>query len=141
MADGATTPCAIGIWRMDGGGGGSPEMLLRAAEAARWHYDFALAERLAQAAADAGAGFGAACSRRRPRPAGRPAEAADPLVRLRELAGTDAERAQLAIAHIDCLWVLPRASPDGLRVAEQAEAEITDPALAAESPRGGPGWC
>ncbi|HJQ45378.1 MAG TPA: AAA family ATPase, partial [Amycolatopsis sp.] len=46
----------IATWRLDGGGG-RPEQMLAAAVAARWHYDFALAERLARAAQSGGAGF------------------------------------------------------------------------------------
>jgi len=123
----------IGIWRMDGGGGGRPELLMRAAEAARWHYDFALAERLAQAAADAGAGFGARLlAAQSVVLQGRPAEALEPLVRLAEMAGNDTERAELAIVHIDTLWVFLGRPLDGLRVAAAAEASITDPALRAD---------
>jgi DNA-binding CsgD family transcriptional regulator len=126
-------PLRIGIWRMDGGGGGRPEILLRAAETARWHYDFGLAERLAQAAVDAGAGFGARLlAAQTAALSGRPVEAAEQMVRLREFAVTDADRAALAIAHIDCLWSYLGRPTDGLRVAEQAEPEIADPKLAAE---------
>ena len=118
---------------MDGGGGGRPEILLRAAETARWHYDFALAERLAQAAVDAGAGFGARLlAAQTAALQGRPDEAAEQMVRLRDRAATDAERAQLAIAHIDCLWSYLGRPADGLRVAEAAEPEIADPQLKAE---------
>jgi DNA-binding CsgD family transcriptional regulator len=123
----------IGIWRMDGGGGGRPEVLLRAAQAARWHYDFALAERLAQAAADAGAGFGARLLAAHSIVLqGRPAEALEPLRVLAELARTDTERVELAIVHIDTLWVFLGRPQDGLRVAAAAEASISDPALRAE---------
>lgn len=126
-------PLRIGIWRMDGGGGGRPEILLRAAEIARWHYDFGLAERLAHAAVDAGAGFAARLlSAQTAALSGRPAEAAEQMVRLRDQASTDAERASLAVAHIDCLWSYLGRPADGLRVAEQAEREITDPHLKAE---------
>jgi DNA-binding CsgD family transcriptional regulator len=126
-------PLRIGIWRMDGGGGGTPEILLRAAQTARWHYDFALAQRLAQAAVDAGAGFGARLlAAQSVALQGRPAQAAEQMVELRHRAATDAERAQLAIAHIDCLWSYLGRPADGLRVAEAAEPEIADPQLKAE---------
>ena len=46
----------VATWRLDGGGG-RPELMLAAATTARWRYDFPLAERLARAAVDAGAGF------------------------------------------------------------------------------------
>jgi len=121
----------IGIWRMDGGGG-RPDVLLRAAQTARWHYDFALAERLARAAADGGAGFEARLlAAQSAALQGRPAEAADLLVRLLDQARTDAQRAHLAIAHIDVLWSYLGRPADGLRVAEAAEAAIADPELRA----------
>src|SRR5207237_455036 len=63
---------------------------------------------------------------------GRPADALEPLVRLADLAGNDAERAELAIVHIDTLWVYLGRPLDGLRVAAAAEASITDPALRAD---------
>jgi DNA-binding CsgD family transcriptional regulator len=123
----------IGIWWMDGGGGGSPDLLLRAAEAARWRYDFALAERLAQAAVDAGAGFPARLlAAHTIALQGRPADALEPLRLLAELARDDAERVELAIVHIDTLWVHLGRPLDGLRVAAAAEASITDPALRAQ---------
>ncbi|MGH9005013.1 MAG: LuxR family transcriptional regulator, partial [Acidimicrobiia bacterium] len=49
----------VAAWRLDGGGA-RPELMLAAATTARWHGDFPLAERLARAAIDAGAGFEAA---------------------------------------------------------------------------------
>ncbi|MGQ0624667.1 MAG: AAA family ATPase [Sporichthyaceae bacterium] len=119
----------IGVWRMDGGGG-SPDILLRAALDARWHYDFTLAERLAHAAVDAGAGFEARLLQAQCMALqGRAAEAADQLGLLAEFAGGDAERATLAVVHIECLWTLLGRPTEGLRVAERAEAAISDPAL------------
>ncbi|MGW5106113.1 AAA family ATPase [Nocardia sp. NPDC004123] len=48
----------VAVWRLTAGGAG-PELLLTAARIARWRYDFPLAERLATAAAQAGAGYDA----------------------------------------------------------------------------------
>lgn len=122
----------MGIWRMDGGGG-SPDVLLRAAHAARWRYDFDLAERLARSAADAGAGFEARLlGAQSAALQGRPEDAADRLALLAEFARTDADRARLAIVHIECLWTQLGRTGEGLRVAERAEAAITDPALRRE---------
>lgn len=119
----------IGIWRMDGGGGG-PEILLRAAHAARWRYDFALTERLARAAVDAGAGFEARLLEAHSLALqGRPEDAAERLALLAEFTRTDDERVALAVVHIECLWTFLGRPTEAMRVAERAEAAITDPAL------------
>jgi DNA-binding CsgD family transcriptional regulator len=49
----------VATWRLLAGGG-QADVLLEGATIARWRYDFPLAERLARAARDAGAGFDAA---------------------------------------------------------------------------------
>src|SRR5207249_10655478 len=46
----------VATWRLEGGGA-RPGLMLAAATTARWRYDFPLAERLAAAAVEAGAGF------------------------------------------------------------------------------------
>lgn len=48
----------VAAWRLTAGGG-DPRLLLEGATIARWRYDFPLAERLARAASEAGAGFDA----------------------------------------------------------------------------------
>ena len=48
----------VATWRLQGGGA-QPDRMLAAATTARWRYDFPLAERLATAAIEAGAGFDA----------------------------------------------------------------------------------
>lgn len=122
-------PLRMGIWRLDGGGG-SPDVLLRAAQAARWRYDFDLTERLARAAADAGAGFEARLLEAQSLALqGRPEDAADQLALLAEFVRDDAERARLAVVHIEVLWTQLGRTAEGMRVAERAEAAITDPAL------------
>ncbi|HVE26232.1 MAG TPA: AAA family ATPase, partial [Sporichthya sp.] len=122
-------PLRIGIWRMDGGGG-SPEVLLRAAHAARWRYDFTLTERLARCAVDAGAGFEARLLEAQSLALqGRPEVAADRLTELAEFARTDDDRVRLAVVHIECLWTFLGRPTEGMRVIERAEAAITDPAL------------
>lgn len=119
----------VGIWRSDGGGG-SPEVLLRAANAARQRLDFPLTEHLARAAASAGAGLEAhLLAAAAAALEGRPQAAADSYVELRELAATDTERMQVAVAHIETLWAYLGQASEGLRVAGQAEATIADPVL------------
>ena len=49
----------VASWRLEGGGA-RPDLMLAAAATARWRFDFPLAERLARAAIEAGAGFDAA---------------------------------------------------------------------------------
>ncbi|MBA3741700.1 helix-turn-helix transcriptional regulator, partial [Sporichthya sp.] len=63
---------------------------------------------------------------------GRPEDAADQLAMLVEFARTDAERARLAVVHIEVLWTQLGRTGEGMRVAERAEAAITDPALRRE---------
>ena len=105
-----------------------PDLMLAAAREARWHYDFPLAERLATAAFDAGAGFEAAvlaaqvaCLR------GRVAEAQERLTALADQATTDAQRGLAAVNLIDTLGVYRGSMDEGLRLAERIEARITDP--------------
>lgn len=122
----------LGHWRLDGGGGRS-DLLLHAARTARRHYDFPLAERLARAAADAGGGFeadllAAAATMLQ----GRPVDADRQFARLRSAVATDRERADLALAHIDCLWFYRGRMDAGLVVAEQAERDIADPDIRRE---------
>ncbi|MGE4426340.1 MAG: AAA family ATPase [Solirubrobacteraceae bacterium] len=119
----------LGLWRLDGGGG-DPHTLLRAARIARWHYDFGLAERLAAAAVDAGAGFEARLLRAQAAALqGRPDDAGRQLAALAGAVHGDAERARLAVAHIDVLWLCLGRVDEGLEVAAHAEATISDPVL------------
>jgi DNA-binding CsgD family transcriptional regulator len=121
----------VGVWRLDGGGGQSGVMLAAAADA-RWHYDFGLAERLARAAGDVGGGFDAALLAAQALALqGRPAEAEAELAKLGEL-DSDAERARLAVARLDMLWLYLGRMDEAQRVAAAAEASISDPALRAE---------
>jgi DNA-binding CsgD family transcriptional regulator len=122
----------VGIWRLDGGGG-DPEGLLGAAHAARWHYDFALAERLARAAVDAGAGFGGRLlAAQTSALQGRAEDAERELADLALRVSSDEERARVAIVRIDGLWLSLGRMQDGLRVAEEADATISDPDLRTE---------
>jgi DNA-binding CsgD family transcriptional regulator len=117
----------VATWRLQGGGA-QPDRMLAAATTARWRYDFSLAERLATAAIDAGAGFDAAlvaaqlaCLQ------GRAEEAHERLTLLAEQATDDARRGVVAVSHLDCLAIYMSRMDEGLRMAEQAETTIADP--------------
>jgi DNA-binding CsgD family transcriptional regulator len=117
----------VATWRLQGGGA-QPDRMLAAATTARWRYDFPLAERLASVAIDTGAGFEAeflaaqlACLQ------GRAEEADERLTTLAGKATDDAQRGAVAVAHLDCLAIYMSRMEEGLQMAEQAEAAITDP--------------
>jgi hypothetical protein len=118
----------IATWRLECGGA-SPALMLRAAHEARWSYDFDLAARLAEAAVDAGAGFEAkllavqiAALR------GGSAEVESDLEKLAAEATSDAERGALVLTRLDTVAFNLAKIDEGLRLAEAAEAEISDPA-------------
>ncbi|MGE4426336.1 MAG: AAA family ATPase [Solirubrobacteraceae bacterium] len=122
----------VGIWRLDGGGG-DPGVLLGAARAARWHYDFGLAERLARAAVESGAGFeGRLLAAQTAALQGRAEDAERQLAGLAPEVVDDDQRARVAIARIDGLWLSLGRMREGLRVADEAEAAISDPDLRKE---------
>lgn len=139
----------VASWRLTGGGG-SAALMLEAATMARWHYDWELAERLALAARQAGAGFDASLLLAQlVGLQGRTARAESMLDQLAEDAMDDAQRARVAMSRLDGLLYSVRPAA-GLRLAEQAEASIRDGALrdeitarrlwilaAAEGPRAG----
>lgn len=117
----------VATWRLQGGGA-QPDRMLAAATTARWRYDFPLAELLATAAIEAGAGFEAsllvaqlACLQ------GRAEEAHERLTGLAEQASDDAQRGVVAVSHLDTLAIYMSRMDEGLRMAEQAESTITDP--------------
>jgi DNA-binding CsgD family transcriptional regulator len=121
----------IATWRLDGGGARA-DLMLEAATMARWRYDFPLAERLARAAVECGAGFDAALLAASLASLQGRAEADAELLDLASQARTDVQRAQAAIAAVDHFGFY-RADPDrGLQVAEQAEQSIEDPTWRAE---------
>ena len=96
----------VATWRLDSGGA-DPERLLAAAEAARRAYDVPLAERLARAAASAGAGFPALLlAAQMAGLQGRELEAEAELATL--IGNDDDERARLAVARLDNLRFLGR---------------------------------
>ena len=112
------------------GGGGDPDLLLRAADTARWAYDFALAERLARAAVEEGAGFEAALlAAQTAGLQGHGARAEEDLAALAAAATDDAQRCRVAHIHLDALMFDPARLGESLELAERAEASIGDAAL------------
>jgi len=119
----------IGTWRLEGGGG-SPELMLTAARTAHSSNDFALAERLAEVAVEAGAGFEAALlAAQLAGLQGRGAEAEAALAALAEQAVEDSQRVSVAIARLDNDALFHGQVDEGLRAAEKAESELSTPAL------------
>lgn len=114
------------VWRLDGDWA-SPEVMLMAASTARWQYDFPLAERLARAAVEAGGGFEAELlAAQMAEVQGRSAEAEEQFRHLAGTARTDTERALVAIAHSNHLCYEVGRIEDGLELADEAKAGITD---------------
>ena len=117
----------VGTWRLEGGGA-QPELMLAAATTARWRYDFPLAERLATAAVEAGAGFEAELlAAQLVGLQGRADDAHLRLVALADRAETDADRGRVAVSDLDCLALYMGQMEEGVRIAVEAEAAISDP--------------
>lgn len=118
----------VASWRLTGGGG-SAALMLEAATMARWHYDWDLAEQLARAAHQAGAGFEAALLRAQLASLkGRTGEAEALLGRLSDEVRDDDQRARVTMSRMDNLLYSVRPA-DGLRLAEQAEMAISEASL------------
>jgi hypothetical protein len=117
----------LATWRLDGGGSFHPGLMLTAATTARQRFDYPLAERLARAAAGAGAGFEARLLLAQTLwLQGRAEEALRELGELDSEASTDVQRTLLAMARIGVLdWSLKK-TDEALRVAKEAEATIGD---------------
>ena len=112
-------------WRLLAGGG-QPQVLLDGAAAARWRYDFPLAERLARAAAHAGAGFDAALLAAHVTGLdGRRDEAEDQLAVLADAAEGDDQIGQVALVRFD--HGAPATGDDRADPLAAAEATVTDP--------------
>ena len=117
----------VAVWRLEGGGGPA-EQMLAAAALARWHYDFALAERLVRVAQASGAGFRAdLLAAQLASLQGRGEDAEREFAALAEQADDDAQRGAVAIARIDNLAFYRGRSAEGIKVAEEAESSLTDP--------------
>lgn len=117
----------VATWRLTGGGG-RPELMLAAATIARWRYDFPLAERLARAALEAGAGFDAALlAAQLAGLQGRGTESAAALAELAGKAANNTQRGRVAVTRLENYLYLGRRD-EFLQLAEEAEASIADPA-------------
>jgi DNA-binding CsgD family transcriptional regulator len=118
----------VATWRLDVGPL-DPALMLKAATIARWRYDFALAERLAVAALQSGAGFDAALlAAQLVSLGGRGAEAELLLAKLANEAHTDRERGLVACTRLDNDVFHRGRTELGLQIAEAAELTIDDPA-------------
>jgi DNA-binding CsgD family transcriptional regulator len=109
------------------GGGGSPELLVAGSIAARARHDHSLAERLARAAIDDGAGFAARyVAAEAAHLQGRPEQAERELAALSSAAASNAEQAQVALLRFDNAFFLRGRDAD-LRLIDDAAEAVTDP--------------
>jgi ATP/maltotriose-dependent transcriptional regulator MalT len=117
----------VATWRL-GVGGADPDVMLAAATTAvERRYDFPLAERLARAALDSGAGFPAAVmAAQLTSLSGRGAEAEAELAVLAEEAADDDARGLVAAMRLDNFRYLGRFD-EALRVAREAAATLASP--------------
>ena len=115
----------LASWRLVGGGG-SAELLLAGASAAQARHDYPLAERLARAALSEGGGFEAGfVAAEAAHFQGRPEQAEGELAVLATKAGSDAERARVAIVRFDNSYLL-HARAD-FRLIDDVADRVTDP--------------
>lgn len=116
----------VATWR-ERAGGGDPDVLLEGATIARQRYDLPLAERLARAALERGAGFDSRLlAAQLASLQGRRDEAETELTYLAVEAGDDAQRGRVALARFDNVVALT--GRDELRILDEAEAAISAPA-------------
>ena len=123
----------LAVWRLDSGVAGDSDLLERAAGQALAALDLVLAERLGQAAVQAGGGFGARLVLGRALAGAGRAEEADALLGdLQQQATSDAERAEAAIAVArNAFWGLDRAAQADAAL-RRAERAVSDDELRAE---------
>ena len=115
----------VASWRLVGGGG-SAELLLSGACAARARHDHALTERLARAAIDDGAGFDARfLAAEAANVEGRHDQAEHELAALATQATTDADQARVALLRFDNTYLLEGRAE--FRLIEDALDAVTDP--------------
>jgi len=120
-------PLRVATWRLEGGGA-TPEVMLAAAWEARRRFAFPLAERLATAALEAGAGFEAELlTVQLAGLQGRTTGVDARLAALAASASTDEQLARVAITRLDRLAFHLAEVSKGLEVAEETERAITDP--------------
>ncbi|MGQ4618932.1 AAA family ATPase [Nocardia sp. R7R-8] len=116
----------IAIWRLEGGGG-TAEQMLAAARAARWRYDFALAERLTAAARSRDAGFPAELlAAQLASLQGHGEDAERQFAELAARVDNDAQRAAVALSRIDNVAFYLGRPAEGITLAREAEAASAD---------------
>jgi DNA-binding CsgD family transcriptional regulator len=126
-------PLRFATWRLQVGGDMPPELMIAAARTARSRWDLGLAERLSQAAVDAGGGFEAGLLHAEVALLqGRGEEVEAQLAALLATAADDRERVRVVNARVDNFIRVLGRTDDALRVAEEAEALVTDPAVCDE---------
>jgi DNA-binding CsgD family transcriptional regulator len=114
----------VATWRLEGGGG-SPEIMLAAAQTARWSYEFPLAARLVDRALAVGAGFDAALlAAELATLQGRIAEGQSQLAELATHAHADREKALIVLARLNNHAFYGGAMDEGLRIVREAEQTI-----------------
>ncbi len=117
----------LASWRLEGGGRCDPDLLLAAALRARALFDSTLAVRLAQAAVEAGAGFGASLiAAESLHTAGRAREVEDLLSELEPAARTEADRARVALVRAANLVTGFGRAGDAEAVVSRAEDVVVD---------------
>jgi DNA-binding CsgD family transcriptional regulator len=115
----------VASWRLTGGGG-SPELLLAGALAARLRHDYRLTEQLARAATGAGDRFEARfLAAEAAHLQGRTEQAQREFAALAGQASGDTQRARVAVTRFDNAFY--RVGRPELGILEEAEAAITDP--------------
>ncbi|HTK61706.1 MAG TPA: LuxR C-terminal-related transcriptional regulator [Pseudonocardia sp.] len=114
----------VATWRLIGGGA-EPDFMYKAAVEARWRYDFALAEQLARAAVDEGAGFQASVlAAQLASLQGRSAEADAELGALAQEASTPTEQGLVALIRLDNRVIYSGTIDEGLRIAHESESTL-----------------
>jgi DNA-binding NarL/FixJ family response regulator len=122
----------VATWQLIGGGA-EPSLMLEAALTARWRYDFPLAERLANAAIEAGAGFEAELlAAQLMGLQGRSSEARSALALLAESAVSDEEKGLVALTRLDNRVIYDGTIDEGLRIAEQSVTALEGTSMADE---------
>ena len=115
----------IATWRL-AGGGAEPTLMYEAAVAARWRYDFPLAERLARAAVDSGGGFEPALlAAQLASLQGRPEQADAEISALADAVEDEDQAALIALIRLDNRVIYAGTIDDGLKIADDAEVSLS----------------
>jgi DNA-binding CsgD family transcriptional regulator len=122
----------VASWRLTSGVA-APDLMLKAATAARWRFDFQLAERLAESAVAAGAGFEAELLLAQLAGLqGRSEEGASALAALADQATDTRQKGLIALSRLDNRVIYAGTIDEGLQIAEEAEASLAGTPMADE---------